>query len=180
VRGLLWILGIALLGGAALLFAWRLVPTEVREVAQPAAGEPGTVSTPVAPLRAPVEPSAVDPRSEPEALEPASSAPPPPPPPVKGLEEGGLAQAARPLPDFSAKYASRLRSDWWLAAGELEKSIAAGRKQLTLEESADLEARLANAAREAEPSAKVAALLAQIDELAWLRQQLAQPREQQP
>ena len=89
-------------------------------------------------------------------------------------------QAARPLPDFSEKYASRMRSDWWLAAGEIEKSIAAGRKQLSQAESADLEARLTNAPRPAEPTAKVAALLAQIDELAWLRQQLAQSREKQP
>jgi len=107
-------------------------------------------------------------------------APPPPPPSPAGLEEGGAAQVARPLPDFSAKYASRLRSDLWLAAGELEKSIDAGRKQLSKAESADLDARLTNAPRPAEPTAKVAALLAQIDELAWLRQQLAQPHEKQP
>jgi hypothetical protein len=135
------------------------------------------VTSSPAEVRTPVEPAAAAPRGEPIQI---VEAPPAPPPSPAGLEEGGAAQAARPLPDFSAKYSSRLRSGWWLAAGELEKSIAAGRKQLTLAESADLEARLTNAPRPAEPTAKVAALLAQIDELAWLRQQLAQPREQQP
>jgi hypothetical protein len=177
VRGLIWILLIALLGGAALILAWRLVSPVTREGAQPRAAEPASVVSAPAELRAPVESEGATPRTEPVQIAEAPAAPPPSP---AGLEEGGAAQAARPLPDYSAKYASRLRSDWWLAAGELEKSIDAGRKQLTLAESSDLQVRLTNAPRSTEPTAKVAALLAQIDELAWLRQQLAQPREKQP
>jgi hypothetical protein len=177
VRGLIWILGIALLGGAALFLAWRLVPPATREGVQPRMTESAPMAPAPAELRAPMGPAAATTRAEPVQIVEVPAAPPPSP---AGLEEGGASQAARPLPDFSAKYASRLRSDLWLSAGELEKSVAAGRKQLTLAESADLAARLTNAPRPAEPTAKVAALLAQIDELAWLRQQLAQPREKQP
>jgi len=178
MRGLLWIVGLAVIGGAALLYAWRLMPQEMRAGARPAQAEPTSAPVASQPARALVEPSASAPRSEAE-LPPEVAPDRPPPPKPAGLEEGGLSQAARPLPDFSAKYATALRSDKYLASKDLELAVDEARKVLTKEERDDLDARLANEPRAAAPSERVAALLAQIDELEWLRQQLALPREQQ-
>lgn len=178
MRGLLWILGLALLGAAGLVYAWRLVPREIRSGALPAAGSPATAPAATDPARQRVEPVTGASRGEPSI--PLVVVPDPPPPPnPDGLEEGGLSQAARPLPDFSAKYRAALRSDKYLASKDLELAIEAARKALSDAERADLAARLANESREAAPSAGVAGLLAQMDELEWLRQQLALPREQQ-
>jgi hypothetical protein len=178
MRGLFWILGLAVIGAAALFYAWRLVPPQIRAGAQPTQTQPASTPAPAEPSRALVEPVASAPRSEAEL--PAEVAPElPPPPQPDGLEEGGLTQAARPLPDFSAKYATALRSDKYLASKDLELAVEAARKALSKDERADLDARLANEPRAAPPTPGVAALLAQIDELEWLRQQLALPREQQ-
>jgi hypothetical protein len=173
MRGLLWIAAIALLGCGALFLAWRLLPPEAREGALPEAtgDSPPAASEPGHGLQ-PVQPVAANQRSI--TGDPAPSAAPAVEAPVAGgIEDGGLAQAARPLPDFSARYPGALRPDLLIAAGTLERGIADQRKQLTRAEAADLDARLANQPRAGEPTPRVAALLAQIDELAWLRQRLA-------
>jgi hypothetical protein len=176
VRGLLWITAIALAGLGLLFLAWRLLPPEARATAQPsieAQAEPQPLDRP--PLATP-SPSPEAPARSAPAQPPEPEAPPVvEAPPADGLEEGGLAQAARPLPDFSAKYAGTLRSDLLLAARSLEEKIQAERATLPPADLAELDARLANQPREGELTPGLAYLLALHDELAWLRQQLALP-----
>jgi hypothetical protein len=166
MRGLLWIVGIALLGFGALFGAWRLLPTEARDRSVAATARPADAPDEDATSLAPVEPQDMALRAAPQDDPPRRSSPPPPDP--DGFEDGGATQAARPLPDFSAKYEGALRSDLLLAARELEAAIEQARKALTPAETADLDGRLRNQPVDPEPTPRVAALLAQIDEQSWL------------
>ena len=179
MKALLWILGLGLLGCGALWLAWRLVPTEAREGARPEqrpeavpardAARPGALVEQGATTRAAREPLA-----EPDAPPPAEL------PPPDGLEEGGAARAARPLPDFAPKYEGQTRALLRVARYELEETIRAARAELDAAQVEDLGLRLVNRPRPRPPSEEVAALLALIDERDWLVQRLALPAAEDP
>ncbi len=174
---MLWILGLGLAAGAALFLAWRLVPAESRQGAvpraAPAAPAPRTqpadlraveAHEPEASTTAPAPDGRVRAQAAPEVVREAD-----------GIEEGGLARAARPLPDFSAKYGGQPRTSKALALRGLEEAIRAGQQGLSAAERSELEARLANTALPQPPIPKLAELMALIDEREWLVQALAGP-----
>lgn len=180
MRGLLWIVAIALLGAGALLYAWRLVPAGARTSAAPTASAPASAPREPAEPLAPVRAQTAADRATAERVEPDSGSEPDRPAPVASGLEDGAAPAARPLPDFSDKYAGMPRYQLHDAAVQLDAAIALARKALTPVEQAELDARLAGRPIGGPPTTRVAPLLAQSDELAWLRQRLELPAARDP
>ncbi len=179
MRSVVWILGLGLAACAALFFAWRLLPAEPRQGAAPharpvAPAAPRGTATDLRGVEAHVSgPGQAGPGESDGRL--SAQAPDEPLVQPAGLEEGGQAQAGRPLPDFSAKYQGLTRESKALALRGLEEAIRARSKELSESERSELESRLANEPVSQAPAPKVAELLATIDERQWLLQALASP-----